>query len=95
MLFSNHSALALKNLTALYGFLISYHVLGDIHFRHKNAGTLMYACHIEFNNPNVFIGVERTRRISQHHNGEKDTLRFNYDFSVLFTEAMEAQLLKG
>ncbi len=43
----------------------------------------MYACHVEFNNSNVFIGLEQTRRISQRHNVEK-ALRFNYDFSVLF-----------
>lgn len=46
----------------------------------------MYASHVEFNNANAFIGFERTRRISQRHNGEKDTLRFNYDFSVPFME---------
>lgn len=63
-------------------------------FQTQNAVTLMYACHIEFNNANVFIGVEQTRCISQRHNAEKDTLRFNYDFSVLFTEEKESQLLK-
>ncbi len=54
----------------------------------------MYACHVEFNNANVFIGLEQTRRISQHHNVEK-ALRFNYEFSLLFTEEKESQLLKG
>ncbi len=52
----------------------------------------MYVCHIEFNNANVFIGLEQTRRISQRHNVEKALL---YDLIMTFLSYFWSQLLKG